>query len=53
MSRYEKEMLQFMKQKYAALFAEIGKEKQIKDAAKKQLLDALGEFKAVFETTKK
>lgn len=51
--RYEKEMLEFMKQKYSALFAEVAKEKQIKDAAKKQILDALNEFKAIFETSKK
>lgn len=51
--RYEKEMLEFMKQKYSALVAEIAKEKQIKDAAKKQILEALTEFKAVFETSKK
>ena len=42
-----------MKQKYAALVAEVAKEKQIKDVAKKQLLEALNEFKTVFETAKK
>jgi len=51
--RYEKEMLEFMKQKYSALVAEIAKEKQIKDATKKSLIDALNEFKAVFEPSKK
>ena len=51
--RYEKEMLEFVKQKHSALVAELVKEKQIKDGAKKQLLDALNEFKAVFEPSKK
>lgn len=51
--RYEKEMLEFMKQKHSALVAEIAKEKQIKDATKKSLLEALNEFKAVFEPSKK
>lgn len=51
--RYEKEMLEFMKQKHSALVAEIAKEKQIKDTTKKSLVDALNEFKAVFEPSKK
>ncbi len=51
--RYEKEMLEFMKQKYSAVVAEVAKEKQIKDAVKKQIVEALTEFKAVFEVTKK
>jgi F-type H+-transporting ATPase subunit alpha len=51
--RYEKEMLEFMKQKYSAVVAEVAKEKQIKDAAKKQIIEALTEFKAVFEPSKK
>ncbi|MBL7687431.1 MAG: F0F1 ATP synthase subunit alpha [Bdellovibrionaceae bacterium] len=51
--RYEKEMLQFMHQKYATLVAEISKEKQVKDAAKKSLNEALTEFKAIFEPSKK
>ncbi len=51
--RYEKEMLEFMKQKYSALVAEVAKEKQIKDAAKKQIIEALTEFKSIFEPSKK
>lgn len=51
--RYEKELLQFMHQKYATIVAEILKEKQIKDAMKKSLTEALNEFKAIFETSKK
>ncbi|CAN5382206.1 F0F1 ATP synthase subunit alpha [soil metagenome] len=51
--RYEKEMLEFMKQKYSAVVAEVAKEKQIKDPVKKQIIDALTEFKAVFEPSKK
>ncbi|MBK7889676.1 MAG: F0F1 ATP synthase subunit alpha [Bdellovibrionales bacterium] len=51
--RYEKELLQFMHQKYATIVAEISKEKQIKDATKKSLTEALNEFKAIFEPSKK
>lgn len=52
-SRYEKELLQFMHQKFSAIIAEIAKEKQLKDAMKKTLGEALNEFKAIFETSKK
>ncbi len=51
--RYEKEMLEFVKHKHQSVVAEITKEKQIKDATKKALVEALNEFKAVFEPNKK
>lgn len=51
--RYEKEMLEFMKQKSQTVVADITKDKQVKDTTKKALVDALNEFKAVFEPTKK
>ncbi|MBN8539239.1 MAG: F0F1 ATP synthase subunit alpha [Deltaproteobacteria bacterium] len=51
--RYEKEMLEFMKQKNQTVVADITKDKQVKDTTKKALVDALNEFKAVFEPTKK
>ncbi len=51
--RYERELIEFMHGKYGALVAEIAKEKQVKEGAKKQMLEALTEFKAVFEPSKK
>jgi len=51
--RYEKEMLEFMKQKHQAVVSDITKDKQVKDTTKKALVDALNEFKAVFEPNKK
>lgn len=50
--RYEKEMLEFMHQKQQSVVAEITKEKQVKDATKKALVEALTEFKAIFEINK-
>jgi F-type H+/Na+-transporting ATPase subunit alpha len=51
--RYEKEMLQFMRQKYSGIVDEVQKEKAIKDDTKKKLGEALTEFKAVFESSTK
>jgi F-type H+-transporting ATPase subunit alpha len=51
--RYEAEMTQFMKTKFATLWAEIAKEKAIKDTTKKSLMDALNEFKAIFVASAK
>jgi len=51
--RFEREMLEFMRNKFSGLLAEIVKEKQVKDNTKKSLLDALTEFKAVFEPSGK
>lgn len=51
--RYEKELLQFMKQKYGKVIDAINNEKKISDDVKKQMEDALKEFKAIFEPSKK
>jgi F-type H+/Na+-transporting ATPase subunit alpha len=51
--RYEKEMLTFLKQKYAKMYDSIAKEQKISDDAKKQLEDALKEFKAIFDPATK
>jgi F-type H+/Na+-transporting ATPase subunit alpha len=51
--RYEKEMLTFMKQKYSKMYETIVKEQKISDETKKQLEDALKEFKSIFEPTTK
>lgn len=51
--RYEVEMLQFMRQKHGATIDTIAKDKAIKDETKKHLNDALNEFKAIFEPSKK
>ncbi len=51
--RYEKEMLTFLKQKYAKMYDSISKEQKISDESKKQLEDALKEFKAIFEPATK
>ncbi len=47
--RYEKEMLQFMKQKHSKIIAAINEAKQIKDDTKASLVSALNEFKAIFQ----
>lgn len=51
--RYETELLQFLRQKHSGLVAEIVKDKAIKDNTKKALIEALIEFKAVFEPSTK
>jgi F-type H+/Na+-transporting ATPase subunit alpha len=51
--RFEGEMLQYMHQKHASVVETIAKDKAIKDETKKLLNDALTEFKAVFEPSKK
>ncbi len=50
--RFEKEFLQFVKQKFASIIDSINKEQKISDETKAQLDAAIVEFKAVFETTK-
>jgi len=50
--RYETEMLQFLKQKYSGILSAIADKKQISDDAKKDLVNALNEFKAIFQPTK-
>lgn len=51
-NRYEKEMLQFLKQKYTALLSTIADKKQVSDDSKKELVQALVEFKSIFQATK-
>jgi F-type H+-transporting ATPase subunit alpha len=51
-NRYEKEMLQFLKQKYTALLSTIADKKQVSDDSKKELVQALGEFKSIFQASK-
>ncbi len=51
--RYEKEMLTFMKQKYSKTYDAIAKEQKVSDDSKKQLEDALKEFKSIFEPSTK
>ena len=51
--RYESELLQFLNQKHSGLVTTIRNDKQIKDETKKQLNEALTEFKAIFEPSTK
>ena len=51
--RYDKEMLQFVAQKYPTLVSDINRDKAIKDDTKKKLVEALTEFKAIFEPSTK
>lgn len=50
--RYEKEMVQFLKQKYSSILKTIDEKKQVTDDVKKDLVTALKEFAAVFQPTK-
>ena len=50
-SRYEKEMLEFLKTKHSHITKNIAEKKAIADDTKKQLTDALTEFKAIFQPT--
>ncbi len=50
--RFERELSEFMNQKYKSLMDELNKQKTVKPL-KKQLDEALTEFKAVFEPSKK
>lgn len=50
--RYEKEMVQFLKQKYSGILKSIDEKKQISDDVKKDLTTALKEFAAIFQTSK-
>ena len=51
--RYEKEMLEYLKQRHAAILTSIVEKKAISDDTKKMLVNALVEFKAVFKPTTK
>lgn len=50
--RFETELLQFLKQKYNSVLVTIADKKQISDEAKKELVNALTEFKAIFQASK-
>ncbi len=49
--RYEKELLQFVKQKYSQIIPKINEHKALKDDIKQELVAALNEFKAIFQGT--
>lgn len=49
--RYEKELIQFLKQKYSQILKVIEEKKQVSDETKKDLVAALTEFRAVFRQT--
>ncbi len=51
-NRYEKELLQFLKQKYSQILKTIAEKKQIADDSKKELLAAVKEFSAIFQPSK-
>jgi F-type H+-transporting ATPase subunit alpha len=50
--KYESELLTFMHQKYSNVMKGIVNDKQIKDDTKKLLVEALEEFKAIFQPSK-
>ncbi len=50
--RYETEMIQFLKQKYSSILKTIEEKKQVSDDIKKELVNALKEFAAIFQTSK-
>lgn len=50
--RYEKEMIEFFKQKYAAIIKDIADKKALSDDNKKELINALKEFGAIFKSSK-
>lgn len=50
--RYEKEMVQFLKQKYSGILKSIEEKKQVADDTKKDLVAALKEFAAIFQPSK-
>jgi F-type H+-transporting ATPase subunit alpha len=50
--RYEKELVQFLKQKYSNILKNIDEKKQVSDDVKKDLTTALKEFGAIFQPTK-
>ena len=50
--KYEKDMVQFLKQKYSGILKAIDEKKQVSDDVKKDLVAALKEFAAVFQPTK-
>ena len=50
--KYEKEMSEFLKQKYPHILKAIDEKKQITDDTKKDLVNALKEFGAIFQPSK-
>ncbi|MCK6599279.1 MAG: F0F1 ATP synthase subunit alpha, partial [Bdellovibrionaceae bacterium] len=52
-SRYEKEMLEFIKHKHSAIIKNVAEKKEITKDTEKQLQDALIEFKSIFQPTQK
>lgn len=50
--RYEKEFIQFLKQKYSQILKNIDEKKQVSDDIKKDLTTASKEFGAIFQPTK-
>ena len=49
--RYEKEFIQFLKQKYSQILKSVEEKKQVTDETKKDLAASLSEFGAVFRQT--
>ncbi len=50
--RYEKEMIEFLKQKYTTILKDIAEKKTVSDDAKATMTSALKEFAAIFQTSK-
>lgn len=51
--KYEKEMVEFLRNKYADILKTIAEKKTMTDDAKKALVTALNEFKAIFQPSSK
>jgi len=51
--RYEKELIEFLKQKHSHIMKNVAEKKTLADDIKKSLKDALEEFKAVFQPSNK
>jgi F-type H+-transporting ATPase subunit alpha len=51
--RYEKELMEFLKQRHSSVLTTIATKKALADDVKKSLVTALDEFKAVFQPTTK
>jgi F-type H+-transporting ATPase subunit alpha len=50
--RYEREVVEFLRQKHSFILKNIAEQKAISPETKTQLVAALGEFKAVFQSNK-
>ena len=51
--RFEKELIEFLKQKHSHIIKNIAEKKQVADDVKKMLTAALEEFKAIFQSAGK